>query len=119
MGLRSKSVIAFEMSVEKLSEECEQLYFWSFTFKSVPIDDAYAMADWNTLNTRLHWRYPDLRGLRVCELHKSHGIHFHCIVNQWINVNEVRRIIRGNGMLTGRNRYLDFGRFEANDWSPH
>ena len=106
-----KSRIAFEMSAQKLSKESKQLYFWSFTFRSVPFSDDSAMEDCDALNKRLHKRFPDLRGLRVCELHRSHGIHFHCLVNQWVNVNEVRALIRGTGRLNGRNRYLDFGRF--------
>ncbi len=106
-----KSRIAFEFSVEKLSRESKQLYFWTFTFKEVPVNDDFAMEDWDALNKRLHDWFPDLRGLRVCELHKSHGIHFHCLVNQWVDANEVRRLIRGSGRLNGGNRMLGFGRF--------
>jgi hypothetical protein len=113
MRLLNKSCAAFTFSCEKLFREYEKIYFWTFTFKDVPPDDTMAMESWNTLHVRLCKNYPEMRGLRVCELHKSHGIHFHCLVNIRIPILRMKEICYGNGRLFGRNHYLDFGRLSV------
>jgi len=67
---------------------------------------------------RLQKHFPDLRGLRVCELHRSHGIHFHAFFNIRIPIRVMQKIWHGNGHLTGRNRYLDFGRVSVSQCDP-
>jgi len=108
-----RTTTAFQFSAERLAEQSKNLYFWTFTFKSVPLDDNAAMEDWDTLRTRLVNTFPWMQGLRVCELHRSHGIHFHTLVNGRIPIRRVFKIIYGSGHLTGRNRYLDFGRMRV------
>jgi hypothetical protein len=108
--LPTKSRAAFEFSVNRLLREYGKLYFWTFTFKEVPYSDDKAMEDWNAYMKRVTKHWPDLRGLRVCELHKSHGIHFHAIVNRYLNVRVLRKLAYGTGRISGRFRYLDFGR---------
>lgn len=76
------------------------------------------MMDWNLLAARMQRNFGWLRGLRVCELHKSHGIHFHALVNGRIPVDRMRRLIYGSGHLTGHNRYLDFGRIHVRPCVP-
>ena len=110
MRLLNKACAAFTFSCEKLFSEHEKVYFWTFTFKDVPPDDFMAMESWHTLAARLGRCFPDMQGLRVCELHKSHGIHFHCLVNIRIPVDRMKKICFGNGRLFGKNHYLDFGR---------
>jgi len=39
-------------------------------------------------------QYPLLQGLRVLETHKTHGLHYHCLLNQRLNVHVVRRIAK-------------------------
>lgn len=108
---RNQAALVF--SVEKLAGMSKQLYFWTFTFKSTPICDEFAMMDWNALHNRLKHYFPMMRGVRVAELHINHGIHFHCIVNIRIPIQRMKRICRGSGFLAGRNRYLDFGRMSV------
>jgi len=118
--LMTKSQYAFTFSCEKLFREWDKVYFWTFTFIAVPWHDDLAMEEWNMLNRRLHNNYWDLKGVRVVEMHRSHGIHFHCFVNKRLPVDEVRKIIEGNGRLFGHNCRLNFGRIDVEkcDKSP-
>ena len=111
--MMTKTCAAFNFSVEKLFKEYEKVYFWTFTFKSVPGDDQMAMEAWAMLHSRLRNNFPDMQGLRVCELHKNHGIHFHCLVNIRIPIDRMKRLAFGNGRLFGVNHYLDFGRLSV------
>jgi len=108
--LLSKTSGAFTFSAEKLFQQFGRIYFWTFTFISVPLDDQTAMEDWNVLHQRLKHHWPSIKGLRVCELHRSHGIHFHVLVNKRIPIKRMKQIFRGSWRLVGYNRYLDFGR---------
>jgi len=105
--------MAFVFSAERLFEQSEHVYFWTMTFVSVPINDVYAMEDWAVFAQRLVHHFPFLQGLRVVELHKSHGIHFHLLLNERIPIRRMKRIARGTGRIVGRNRYLDFGRMSV------
>lgn len=108
-----KSRLAFAFSVERLFAKYRSIYFWGFTFKWVQADDEESMRKWNLLHLRLRRRWPNMKGLRVCELHKERGIHFHCLINQWLPIKEVMAISRGNGRLTGENCDLGFGRMSV------
>lgn len=110
MFLMSKTAQAFTWTAEKLAETFPELYFWTFTFKSVPICDSMAMQDWDTFHTRLCYHMKWMRGVRVCELHRAHGIHFHAIINGRIPIRRIQSLVYGSGFTNGRNRYLDFGR---------
>lgn len=111
--LLGKSACAFTMSAEKFFATFTEVYFWTFTFKSVPYDDNAAMEDWDCFATRLKWHFPFIEGIRVAELHRSHGIHFHFFLNERVPVRRMFKIFRGSGHLAGRNRYLDFGRISV------
>jgi len=111
--LLNRAQTAFTMSAENLMKEYGKLYFWTFTFIDTPIDDTYANEDWHEFHVRLRWWFPNLRGLRVTELHRSHGIHYHALVNMRIPIDRVKRIARGTGRLSGERRYLDFGRMSV------
>jgi len=113
--LMSKSATAFMFSADRLFAASRKVYFWTFTFKNVPADDKAAMEDWDTLHLRIRKLFPDLRGLRVCELHVSHGIHFHLLLNQRIPLRRLFRIFKGSGFSYGRNRELDFGRVSVTE----
>lgn len=109
MKLLTKTQAAFWFTADRFFKKNKHVYFWTFTFKHVPIDDAAAMEDWNTFAARLAKHFPFCQGLRVCELHHTHGIHFHFLVNIRLPVRRLRRIFYGSGRLNGHNRYLDFG----------
>ncbi|HYW98540.1 MAG TPA: hypothetical protein VE822_05470 [Candidatus Elarobacter sp.] len=85
----SKSKAAFLLASQTLGKQ--QLFLWTFTFK-----DLLSVKDtrkrWNHLLTLLLRRWPKLQGLRVFELHKEHGLHVHLLTNQFIDVNEARRL---------------------------
>jgi hypothetical protein len=111
--LMTKTQYAFTFSCEEFFRVNPKVYFWTFTFKSVPIDDEYAMLDWNTFVKRLVKYHPELWGIRVTELHRSHGIHFHFFINIRVAIDQMRKIVHGSGHLVGYNRYTDFGRMEV------
>jgi len=111
--LLSRTAAAFRFTADRLARESKELYFWTWTFKKVPINDEYAMMDFAAFRLRLYHHFPFLRGVRVCELHRSHGIHFHAVVNDRIPIDRMKRIMRGSGRLNGDNRYLDFGRMSV------
>lgn len=110
MYLLSKTIQAFQWTCETLFEQSDEVYFWTFTFKSVPWDDDYAMEQYAIFARRLIRHFSWIRGVRVCELHKSHGIHFHCLLNGRIPLSRMQRLWNGTGFLAGKNHYLDFGR---------
>jgi len=78
-----------------------------------PINDAYAMADYDAFKKRLQYYFPVIEGVRVCELHKSHGIHFHLLINIRIPIRRMKEIAFGNGQIVGRNRWIGFGRMSV------
>lgn len=84
-----KSQTAFEFSAERLAEH--GLYMWTFTFRDVlAIKETRKL--WNHLLTLLKRQWPDLCGLRVFELHKTHGLHVHLITNRYIRVEPARNL---------------------------
>jgi len=52
---------------------------------------------WNHLLTLMRRRWPELCGLRVFELHESHGLHVHLITNRRIDVGECRPMAKKAG----------------------
>ena len=89
-----KSRIAFEFSAENLAKK--GLYMWTFTFAEVlPIKETRKR--WNRLLTSLRRRWPELCGLRVFELHKTHGLHVHLVTDRFIRVQETRELAKKAG----------------------
>lgn len=88
----TKSEFAFRESAAKLFEQNRKIYFWSFTMKQILPDWHYAGV-WRRFSRDLQNLYGGtLKGLRVIELHESHGIHWHALLNKRVWVVEVRRI---------------------------
>lgn len=86
------------MSAEKLFDENPKLYFWTFTFTEVWHDFVYSRQwgrFWRDFTNHSNFF---IGGLKVTELHKEHGIHFHCILNKRLPVDEIRRIGRKYGI---------------------
>lgn len=90
--LPSKSKFAFEQSAEQLFVRNKKIYFWTFTFREVPWCDTWAMKRWHLLMNGLTRHFPLCEGLRVMELHKSHGIHFHAIINVFVPCDVMKRL---------------------------
>lgn len=83
----TKSKAAFLFACGMLGKE--KLYLWTFTFAEV-LSVKDTRKRWNHLLTLLLQNWPEMRGLRVFELHKEHGLHVHLVTNQFIDVNQAR-----------------------------
>lgn len=69
-----------------------RIYFWTFTFKKVHPDWYYPKA-WYALQHSLgRFHQGFVQGLRVVEAHSEHGLHYHALIGQRLNVHIVRRI---------------------------
>lgn len=89
---------AFFLSGQRLFAESESVYFWTFTFSEV-MPDWYYSGTWQKFIGALCRFYGGtLRGLKVVELHKDHGIHYHALLNKRIWVGQVRRLAKQFGM---------------------
>jgi hypothetical protein len=93
----TKSKAAFLMSVEKLFDESPDVYMWTITFRDV-------MPVWWYMNTHTHfvkevkkW-YPNFKGMRVTEVHDMHGIHYHWLVDTWMDADMMRYLGRKFGI---------------------
>jgi len=93
-----RTIAAFEFSVDRLHAQTGELYFWTFTFKECISDDD-AMLAWANLFKRRAGRmlFGKCPGIRVIELHKFHGVHFHVLFNKRIAIEEVLRLAGGLG----------------------
>ncbi len=94
----TKTVAAFQMTADQLWQPGFRVYFWTFTFTGVN-------ADWE--NSRRFTKFlhhlqavldGDWGGVRVAELHKEHGVHFHALINRRLAVDIVRRVARCYGI---------------------
>jgi len=97
----SRSKRAFQLCAGGIAERFPILYFWTVTF-------AVVHDDWQC--SQLFRRFLDhlkkdkllvgceFGGLRVAELHKKHGVHYHLLVNTRVSVHIVRRIGRCYGI---------------------
>lgn len=106
MFLPSKQQIAFRWSAERLYETTWELYLWTFTFASV-INLWECQYHWKGLVTDLEHlaTAQGLYGIRVAQLHTdlhrvggSHGLHYHCLINQRLDARQVWRLCRKHGM---------------------
>lgn len=87
----SKQQCAFMWSAEDLRETTGRLYFWTFTFKHTYNLWEY-MALWDIFTKAFEHLATEqgLYGIRVCQLHPGgHGLHFHCLFNQYIDARRV------------------------------
>ena len=91
----TKSEAAFKFSADRLAE-LGKIYFWTFTFQEV-LDLKATRKRWNHLLTLIRRKWPMACGLRVFELHESHGLHVHLLTNKFIHVNECRKLAKRSG----------------------
>src|SRR5947209_5292550 len=90
----TSSKAAFLFASQTLGKQ--QLFFWTFTFKQVlAVKDTRKR--WNHLLTLLLRQWPNLRGLRVYELHQEHGLHVHLLTNHFLDVNQARQLAERAG----------------------
>jgi len=89
--------MAFTFTCEKLALHNDKLYFWTWTFRQVPYNDAWAMWQYKQFAHKLAHHFPLIKGVRISELHKSHGIHFHALVNERIPIERIKRMAWPHG----------------------
>lgn len=105
----TKSQSAFLFSADRLFSEEPKVYFWTFTWAK-PMPDWYYANCWARFIRDLSNLYGGtLRGLKVVELHKEHGVHYHCLLNKRIWVGEVRRLAKRYGIGRVDVEEADFG----------
>jgi hypothetical protein len=90
----AKSKHAFVFSAQRLARQ--SIYMWTFTLAEA-VDIHKTRKLWNHLLTLMRRRWPKLCGLRVFEMHETHGLHVHLVTNRFIDVNEVRRLAKRSG----------------------
>jgi len=88
----NRSCLAFTFSCEKLALYNDKLYFWTWTFRQVPYNDDWAMWQYKQFIRKIQDEFPLIKGIRITELHRSHGIHFHALANERIPIERVKRI---------------------------
>ena len=89
-----KSKTAFLFSAQRLA--ATGLYMWTFTLKET-MDIKDVRKRWNYLLTLLRRKWPQFCGLRVYEMHETHGLHVHLVTNRYVRVEDVRRLAIKSG----------------------
>ena len=93
----TKTSAAFRFTAGNLWQNGFRVYFWTFTFvDALPAWEASRRftAFVNHLQKVLGG---DWGGVRVVELHKEHGCHYHALINRRLSVDIVRRVSRCYG----------------------
>jgi len=85
----SRSADALHCTIERMAEQ-GQLYCWTFTFPTV-LDVKFARQRWALLSRSLVTQL-GFRGVRVFELHDSHGLHIHAVALGMYPLRLVRAI---------------------------
>lgn len=94
----TKTQFAFRCTAERLFEQEAPIYFWTFTMRETLPDWCYSSV-WSSMIRYLGNLYGGtLKGLKVIELHRDHGIHWHALLNKRVWVGQVRRIGRKIGV---------------------
>ncbi|WP_217469385.1 hypothetical protein, partial [Staphylococcus aureus] len=71
---------------------------WTFTFEQVHCAWHYPRI-WNKFC--IDWRTvvpEDCGGVRVVQMHKRHGFHYHCLITHYIDARRMWRLCRKHGM---------------------
>lgn len=97
----SASLAAYMVAADELMQS-RRVYFWTFTFKlTQPV--WFATPAWTRLLKDLFDWFGKFQGIRVSEMHREHGLHFHVLMNARLPVAVVRRLAEPYG----------FGRIEV------
>jgi len=90
----------------KMMGEEGPLYFWTFTFPD-RVGPRTALQRWNVLRGALRREFPQLKGIRVIEMHPGgHGAHIHMVTNCYMRVERVRLLALAR----------EFGRIHVKLW---
>ncbi len=91
---RVKSKLALQWSIDTLSEQ-GKLRMWTFTLP-VCLPVPVACRRWSEFSRALV-KELNFQGVRVFELHELHGLHVHCVVNNFYPVARLRAIAQAHG----------------------
>ena len=94
-GAAGRSAAALRFTIDRMAEGGRILRMWTFTLP-VLLDVPVACRSWSALLKRLRSELGFL-GVRVFELHEEHGLHVHCVTNEYYRVNDVRAICSAMG----------------------
>ena len=86
----TKSKFAFECNLDRIFEGRPIAYMWTFTFPDLPVIDEAAQRWRHLVNWLVRCFQGTVFGVRVYELHRTHGIHIHAVINRRLNVNWIR-----------------------------
>jgi len=86
------------------------MYFWTFTFPDkIPLWQAFQR--WNgflkALVSLAEEKGSYLQGVRVVEAHKTHGYHFHALINCRLHVRDVRELSAVHGIGRDRVKWIE------------
>lgn len=84
------------MSISALYDRSPKVYMWTFTFP-VRLHTWLTPGAWSALTRLLRDYYGRIEGVRVMEMHKTHGVHFHVLVDRRLSVHVVRRLAKRCG----------------------
>lgn len=59
--------------------------FWTLTFSDNKIDLDQANEEFKNFTRRLRYHYPDIEYICVVEFQKRGAVHYHMLINKWIN----------------------------------
>ena len=86
----TESKAAFNFNLDRLFADRQTAYFWTFTFPDLP-DFPEVRERWRKLVNWLKRAFQDtVHGVRVYEIHETHGIHLHAIFNRRVPVQVLR-----------------------------
>lgn len=94
----TKTTAAFLLTADRLFQPGEKVFFWTFTFNVIHSDAEGSALFSEFLNHLQKVLKGDWGGVKVAELHKEHGIHFHALINRRLAVDIVRRVARCHGL---------------------
>jgi len=124
---RKKTAYLVGIAAEELkrSSPSGALNFVTLTFAENVTDKEAAMKCWHRLAERIRRRYPQLRGVGVWQRQKRGAWHPHCLVNHYIDVNQLRpwMVARGWGQqmradIVGGGQISTGGRNGRGVWRP-
>jgi len=86
----SKSKAAFQFNAQEIG--AQPVYLWTFTFREA-MDVVDARKAWHGFMVLLRRTFPGIVGVRVFEMHKTHGLHVHMLTRRHLLVNDVRAVL--------------------------
>jgi len=100
---RHQSLIRVKKNLKRfLYCNTDLLYFWTFTFRNNVDDINYANRFFKKFTQRLRYKYPDIKFIAVVEFQKRGAVHYHVVLNQYVDFYEMSGIWRYGFCLVKR-----------------